>query len=142
MKRELIYFCMGSAAASLLLSFGFGVSQRPSKTKGFPSAWSLTIQLRFKDVATRDEFLRFWAPLARYVRDAEPFALLFEAVQSDKDPLLVIVDERYSNKEVYMELHRSSAAFHQFRPQMKKLQDEGRLEVSGESGFGIGLDTI
>eukprot|EP00438_Fugacium_kawagutii_P029869 Skav201991 [mRNA] locus=scaffold269:129211:129612:+ [translate_table: standard] len=109
---------------------------------GFEGAWSLTIQLRFRDLATRDEFLTFWGVLARYVRDHEPFCLLFEAIQSDKDPLLVIVDERYINKDVYGEKHRTSDAFHVFRPQMKKMQDEGRIEVLGESGFGISLSVI
>ena len=140
MKRELMYGLLGSAATCLLFWSGLGSYDRGAK--GYPSAFSLTIQLRFADVATKNEFLNFWAPLARYVRDYEPFALLFEAIQSDKDPLLVIVDERYISKEVYFEKHRISTAFHEFRPQMKKLQDEGRLTVAGESGFGIGLDTI
>ena len=112
------------------------------KQKGYPNAWSLTIQLRFKDTESRVEFLKHWAPLARYVRDAEPFCLLFEAIQSDKDPLLLIVDERYIDKNVYVEKHRSSAAFHAFRPHMQKLQDEAKVEVLGESGIGISLDSI
>lgn len=112
------------------------------KQKGYPNAWSLTIQLRFKDTESRREFMKHWAPLARYVRDAEPFCLLFEAIQSDKDPLLLIVDERYTDKNVYVEKHRSSAAFHAFRPYMQKLQDEAKVEVVGESGIGISLDSI
>ena len=112
------------------------------KQKGYPNAWSLTIHLRFKDTESRREFMKHWAPLARYVRDAEPFCLLFEAIQSDKDPLLLIVDERYIDKNVYVEKHRSSAAFHAFRPYMQKLQDEAKVEVVGESGIGISLDSI
>ena len=108
---------------------------------GYEGALSLTIQLRFKDVATRDEFLKSWGVLARYVRDYEPFCLLFEAIQSDKDPLLLIVDERYTDKDVYGK-HRSSDAFNVFRPQMQKLQDAGRLQVLGESGVGISLKNI
>ena len=47
--------------------------------------------------------------------DHEDFCLLFEAMQSDKDELLVlVVDERYVSKESYSE-HRKSEAFHEFR---------------------------
>ena len=35
-------------------------------------------------------------------------------MQSDKDELLVLVDERYVSKESYSE-HRKSEAFHEFR---------------------------
>ncbi|CAL1126389.1 unnamed protein product, partial [Cladocopium goreaui] len=113
--------------ASLLVVDGLAtgkLGKELKKEKGYEGAWSLTIQLRFKDVATRDEFLKSWGVLARYVRDYEPFCLLFEAIQSDKDPLLLIVDERYTDKDVYGK-HRSSDAFNVFRPQMQKLQDAG-----------------
>jgi len=56
---------------------------------GYAGAWSLTIQLRFKDVATRDEFLKSWGVLARYVRDYEPFCLLFAAIQ--RGPVVVSI---------------------------------------------------
>ena len=127
------------AAASLITIWTSNLRKLMQSPK---SGWALIIQLRFKDTSVRDDFLKFWAVLARYVRDYEPFCDLFEAVQSDKDPLLIIVDERYSSKEDYTGAHRSSTAFAEFRPQMKKLQDEGLLDVSGESGFPLDLDSL
>lgn len=135
-------FTAATGALITYLMLSRNLETKLVKQKGYPNAWSLTIHLRFKDTESRREFMKHWAPLARYVRDAEPFCLLFEAIQSDKDPLLLIVDERYIDKNVYVEKHRSSAAFHAFRPYMQKLQDEGKVEVVGESGTGISLDSI
>ena len=138
-QRDMLLLATGFlAAAGLMTAFSW---TRRSFLQSPQAGWALIVQLRFRDIAVRDEFLSFWTVLARYVRDNEPFVTLYQAIQSDKDPLLVIVDERYSSKEMYTGAHRSSTAFAEFRPKMKKLQDEGRLEVTGESGFAIDLDS-
>jgi hypothetical protein len=58
---------------------------------------------------------------------------MYEVAQSDKDPLSYAIFERYQSKKHYVGPHRSSAAFAQFRPQMKALQDvrahEGLIRV-------------
>eukprot|EP00928_Gymnodinium_smaydae_P064809 TRINITY_DN48069_c0_g1_i1.p1 TRINITY_DN48069_c0_g1~~TRINITY_DN48069_c0_g1_i1.p1 ORF type:complete len:174 (-),score=28.26 TRINITY_DN48069_c0_g1_i1:314-799(-) len=105
-------------------------------------AWTLSVQLRFTDEASRDAMLEAWAVIARFVRDEEPFCLSYEAVQSDKDPLLLIVNERYTSKKEYMDLHRSSAAFDEFRPKLKALQDAGKVSITGESGNELGLGFV
>ncbi|CAE7414631.1 unnamed protein product [Symbiodinium natans] len=135
--RDVLLLAAGALAAFGVLSAGTWTHRQLSQSPKV--GWALIVQLRFKDISVRDEFLSFWTVLARYVRDNEPFTTLFQAIQSDKDPLLVIVDERYTSKDLYTGAHRSSAAFAEFRPKMKKLQDEGQLEVTGESGFAIDL---
>ena len=60
---HLAYLGLLATGGTLLL-----YTMRPTRPKGYPSAWSLSIQLRFKDSKAKEEFLSFWAPLARYVR--------------------------------------------------------------------------
>ena len=136
-QHEVLLLAAGALAAISLTTLWGRLQGRPTSQK---SGWALIVQLRFKDISVRDELLKSWVVLARYVRDHEPFVVLYQAIQSDKDPLLVIIDERYTSKEMYTGAHRSSAAFAEFRPKMKKLQDDGQLEVSGESGFALDLD--
>ena len=59
--------------------------------------------------------------------------------QSDKDPLVYQIYERYASKADYLGAHRSSPAFKAFRPRMKALQDAGEVNVSGSSFVEIGL---
>jgi quinol monooxygenase YgiN len=105
--------------------------------------FSLLVTLQFQDADALRTFQAAFAPLAQYVRANEPDTLAYEALLSDKDPLQVLVLERYRNKEhAYLQVHKSSAPFLQFRPQLAKLQDEGKVTLSGHSytdsqiGFG------
>lgn len=83
-------------------------------------------------------------------------ALFFSFPQSftvDNLPSLYLVDslESYHLRKIdvlllgeqdFMEIHRSSAPFLEFRPKLKALQDEGLVEVDGssylDSGIGFG----
>ena len=47
--------------------------------------------------------------------------------------------ERYRSKEDYTGAHRQSPAFAAFRPQMRALQDSGKVSVSGASHQELGV---
>ena len=55
------------------------------------------------------------------------------------DPLKYVIIERYRSKEDYLGLHRSSPAFHEFRPRMRALQNEGKVTVTGSSFRELGV---
>lgn len=106
-------------------------------------AFSLLVTLKFTDEVYKEEFLRDIAPVAQYVREHEPQTVAYEVLLSDQDPLQVLVLERYSDKEkAYLEVHKSSRAFLEFRPKLKKMQDDGFVDISGhsylDSGVGFG----
>ena len=52
----------------------------------------------------------------------EPTTLAYELLISDKNPLLVTIFERYKDKDdAYLKIHKSSAEFLAFRPQLAEL---------------------
>jgi quinol monooxygenase YgiN len=105
--------------------------------------FSLLVTLQFQDADSLRTFQTAFAPVAQHVLANEPDTLAYEALLSDKDPLQVLVLERYRNEDhAYLQVHKSSAPFLKFRPQLAKLQEEGKVTVSGHSytdsqiGFG------
>ena len=90
-----------------------------------------------------DQFLGDIKPLCDYIKAHEPTTLAYEVMKSDKDPLMVTLMERYADKdEAYLKIHKSAKPFLEFRPKLKAMQDDGNVEISGESyvdsmvGFG------
>ena len=65
--------------------------------------------------------------------------LRYEVAQSDKDPLRYVILERYRSKDDYLGAHRRSPAFREFRPQMRALQESGRVTVTGSSYQELGI---
>ena len=101
------------------------------------------VHLDFKDTDSLQYFLEAFAPVARYVKENEPDTLAYEALLSDKDPLHVLVLERYRDKEnAYLKVHRSSKPFLKFRPKLGELEKAGKVTIKGHSyldasvGFG------
>jgi quinol monooxygenase YgiN len=105
--------------------------------------FTLVVQLQFTADMYKQQFLQYFAPLAQYVRDHEPWTLSYEALLSDKDPLHVLILERYINKDhAYLHIHRHSKEFLQFRPKLQALIDEGHVVVSGHSYLDSNLGFI
>lgn len=107
------------------------------------SVFSLLVTLKFSQLEYKEQFLKDIAPVAQHCRDHEPDTLSYEVLLSDKDELMVMVLERYRDKEkAFLVVHRNSAPFQEFRPKLKAMQNDGKVKVSGESfldsriGFG------
>lgn len=65
-----------------------------------------------------------------------------EIAKSDKNPLHYNIIERYRSKADYTGAHRSSPAFHKFRPKMKALQEAGKVQVGGNSYVELGVGFV
>ena len=101
------------------------------------------VTLQFQDVAARDEFLALVQPVIRHVTKHERTTLGYEVLLSDKDELQVLFLERYLDKEVaYLQIHKSSAAFLEFRPKLQAMQQAGRVTVSGNSFVDSGMGFV
>ena len=105
--------------------------------------FSLLVTAEFGSVERKEQFLKDFKPLAEYVQSSEPDTLAYEVLLSDKDPLQVMILERYKDKEnAYLKVHRSSAPFLAFRPKLQAMQEKGYVKLSGNSyidssvGFG------
>lgn len=125
---------VNTRSSSTLASSGFA-----GTTKKMPT-FSLFVTLQFTEQQYKDQFLDFFQPVAQHVKQNEPDTLAYEILLSDKDPLQVLILERYRDKEnAYLKVHRSSAPFLEFRPKLKALQDAGHVSVSGHSYLDAGI---
>jgi quinol monooxygenase YgiN len=112
------------------LATGSSIAVRSEGTKPF---W-LLVTLQFATSVHKEIFLKDFSEVATYVRDHEPSTLMYEALQSDKDPLQLLILEMYTNKETaYLEVHRNSKPFVDFRPKLQALQESGHVVISGHS---------
>jgi quinol monooxygenase YgiN len=114
-----------------------------SSSSTLPPVFSLLVTLQFSKLEYKDQFLQDIQPVAEYCRTNEPDTLAYEVLLSDKDPLQVLVLERYRDKEVaYLQVHKSSSPFLAFRPKLQAMQEGGYVQITGhsylDSGVGYG----
>ncbi len=98
--------------------------------------WNLLVVLTFADNEAVDLFLADYKPYAAWVKANEPGTLMYQLSKSDKEdkPLTYHIIERYADKERdFLQAHRNSPEFQQFRASLKSLQDSSRVSVVGES---------
>jgi len=106
-------------------------------------AFSLLVSLKFTEEKHKETFLEDFAPLAAYVKEKEVDTIAYEVLLSDKDPLCVLIMERYKDKEeAYLQVHKTSEPFLEFRPKLQALQDAGFVTVDGESYIDSGLGFV
>lgn len=144
-KRRTITRTSGTPTLSLLIAVGFTfvlISLRSMASKVVP-AFSLIVNLEFKEESFKNQFLNDIAPLAKHVKENEPDTLAYEVLLNDKEPLKVMILERYKDKDLsFSNVHRSSKPFQEFRPKLKAMIDEGHVSMEGNSyidstvGFG------
>ena len=133
-----------SVMATLVIMRSFPLLSVPQTTAGRPKsrgdrAFVLSVGLHFQSVAAAEDLLGEWAKIADYCYKNERFLYQYEVSQSDKQKLRYVVVERYRSKEDYLQAHRRSAAFEEFRPKMKAMQERGDVEVSGDSYYELGI---
>jgi quinol monooxygenase YgiN len=125
-----------------LLSSNNGIAMTTT-TSLSPPVFSLFVTLQFTAEQHKATFLNDITPLADYVRNQEPDTLSYKVLLSDKDPLRVLIIERYADQaNAFVAVHRNSPPFLEFRPKLQALQEAGHVTIHGESyidstvGFG------
>jgi quinol monooxygenase YgiN len=122
------YRFLGGASASAQMS---GEKSKP---------FSLLVKLVFTAEEHKSTFLKDIAPLAEYVKLHELDTIAYEVLLSDKDPLQVLILERYKDKEnAFLSVHRSSNPFLEFRPKLQALEQAGFVTIQGESYLDAGV---
>lgn len=135
--RSLSWSTLAFVGAGALVGYWLGTSRKPpssSSPRPKKGGWVLAVNLKFSNAEKLAEFERIFRPVADYVRAHEPFTLEYDMLKSDKDPLEVMIFEKYADKEhAYAEVHKSSAPFKSFRPQLAALEPE----ISGNSYYEV-----
>lgn len=103
-------------------------------------AFVLAVNMKFSTLDNRDTFLQLIDPVCKDVLANEgPISgtettLSYKVAISDKNPLMVLILERYSDKENgYLTVHRSGKEFLKFREELRAMQEEGGVVIEGES---------
>lgn len=117
--------------ALLLLLVGFPLLRVVRSISDSTEPFTLVVTLDFVDDRSKQAFLRDIAPEAAFVEAQEPQTLSYKVLQSDSDPLRLLIIERYATKDAYLQTHKSSSTFQAFRPKLQQLQDAKRVVVSG-----------
>ena len=93
----------------------------------------LIVEATFKSEADLATFQDAFKTLSDYVSKNEPNTLTYQVAKSDKDPLKVVIVERYLTKDDYLNVHRTSQPFLKFRPILHALGPT----ISGNSYYGL-----
>ncbi|EIE20973.1 hypothetical protein COCSUDRAFT_83532 [Coccomyxa subellipsoidea C-169] len=122
------FVAVTAAAGAYLL----GKSATTDRTAGKKNkkAFLLVITHKYKTIRDRDLFISLFEPLAKYVVHHEPETLAYELSVSDKNPLEIIIFERYTSQAALTEVHQQSAPFKKF----KKAWAEANLEYENKTG--------
>lgn len=105
-----------------------GALREEASEKG-DRTFTLSVTLNFRDAEMKHKYLSLLAGYARYVEEHEPTTLTYKIMQSDKDPLEMLLFERYVNKNAYLNIHRTSPEFLRYR--------ESTTALSGGAPPGI-----
>lgn len=110
---------------------------------GRKDTFSLVVTISFSNESVRDNFLEDVRPLCKYVKTSELQTLSYEVAISDRDPLKILLLERYEEKEsAYADIHKSSDAFQTFRGKLKTMQGSGLATVEGASYIETGIGFV
>jgi quinol monooxygenase YgiN len=105
--------------------------------------FSLLVTLQFESTEYKQKFLEDIKPVAQYVKEREPETIAYEVLLSDKNPLEVLILERYKDKDnAYLRIHKLSKPFLSFRPKLQKMQENGHVKVTGNSYLDSGVGFV
>ena len=124
---------LGFALSKLLGSWRLdGKIERPIQTK---DTFFLGVAVNFATSQDKRDFMEIFKPLATYVKSYEQGTCGYKLAESDKEPLRIFILERYIDKEKdFVQAHRSSPAFLEFRAKMAKMQQDKKITaVDGHS---------
>ncbi|KAL7528611.1 hypothetical protein ACHAWF_005947 [Thalassiosira exigua] len=107
----------------------------PHEDGDVSGAFVLLVNMKFASLSHRDTFLEWMKPVCEDVAANEGGTTLsYKVAVSDKDPLRVVVMERYTDKDRgYLKVHKSGVEFQKFRERLRGMQDRGDVAIDGES---------
>lgn len=133
--RSALFFIVSISFCFVYFRCGYHSTHlRIRMASSLPPVFSLLVTLQLTDESTKSQFLKDITPVAEHCRNHEPDTLSYQVLESDKDPLQVLILERYREKDhAYLQVHKSSAPFLQFRAKLQAMQEDGKVSISGHS---------
>jgi quinol monooxygenase YgiN len=141
--NKIVLLVATSILAGFLICRLRSATKHEARISNGVGAFVLLVNMNFSSLSYRDTFLDLIEPLCNYVianespvgsRRSTMTTLSYQVAISDKNPLEVLVLERYSDKDNgYLRVHKSGGEFLKFREQLKGMQDRGEVQIEGES---------
>lgn len=104
-------------------------SQSSQRAKSSHDAFLLLVTLDFETVDDKQTFIDLFISMAEYVKQYESTTLSYEAAENDKNSKQIMIIERYIDKNSYLNIHKKSKEFIEFRQQLSTLN----VKISGNS---------
>jgi len=108
------------------------------RAKVVKPAWCLVTKLTFDSPEKVQKLKEIFEPYAGWIKANEPGTLSYSLVTSDKDPLQVMLFERYADRlDSYLVKHKQSTEFGRFRPALAALNPvtDERSYFESSGGF-------
>lgn len=90
-----------------------------------PTHFILSIEVQFNSDQGLQQFRELFTSMAQWVQSNEPGTISYSMAVSDKDPLQALVFERYIDKDAYLNIHKTSSEFLEFKRKIVEMNDEG-----------------
>lgn len=129
----------GAIVGAILYCLVRSASQSTNSRSTAPNAFFLGVKVVFPSEDDKHTFRTDFENLAKFVREFEPQTLSYELLQSDKDPLHMYILERYKDKRAYLDIHKQSKPFLEFRARFQKMIEEKGVLVDGQSYLETGI---
>ena len=105
----------------------------------------LGVKFNFASRESKVEFMDMFRPLADFVRQNEPDTLTYLLMESDKvGKQQLYILERYRTKAAYVDVHRKSKPFLEFRKKLDAMlsSEPKKVTIDGDSYYptDIGYD--
>ena len=95
------------------------------------NAFILSIMIEFQTRKGVQHFEKLFSSMAKWVQEHEQTTTSYSFATSDKDPLKGLIFEQYVNKEAYLNVHKSSSQFLDFKKRMVAMNDDDVRETLG-----------
>ena len=107
-------------------------------------AFSLFVTFDFVSEEYKQIFIQDITPLIEYIKEYESTTTIgYEILWNDQNPLNALLVERYIDKDnAFLQIHRSSAQFQEFRPKLQKLIQDNRVKMNGQSYYDSNIGYI
>lgn len=99
--------------------------EQPGSSTGDSAAepFILSIEMKFRSEEGVKHFQRLFTEMAQWVRSNELSTTSYSFSSSDKDPLQALVFEQYVDYNAYIEVHKTSSRFLEFKKSIMKMNE-------------------
>jgi quinol monooxygenase YgiN len=137
--EPIVFIGVGICLSYLYNQISSSINDKVIRKSSTENAFFLGVVMKFKTIKDKNKFKVLFKPYAQWVAVNELETISYEMSESDKDELQIFILERYITKNDYLEKHRKSNEFIEFRAKLLAMGDnvvlEGHSYIDSNYGF-------